>query len=180
LSEHRSGLEFSWAAKPEPETDTFGHEARTCSPAQLLGFLKFVGTSRCNDARRHHPCAWHSQGALAAMAWRRTSEQPRRVAICTDRRSAISGQVKYGIIALVMRGRNRAIARAFVRGLTGGSSKRAIRPLLRRRTKAPNVPGLDDNLRRMSRACTHKSTTVRQSLIDVRLVPTSGAKADIS
>jgi hypothetical protein len=30
------------------------------------------------------------------------------------------------------------------------------------------------------RACTHKSTTVRQSLIDVRLAPTSVAKADIS
>ena len=48
LSERQGGLEFSWAAKPE--TDTFGHEpalaARTCSPANLLGFLKFVGTPR--------------------------------------------------------------------------------------------------------------------------------------
>jgi hypothetical protein len=34
----------------KPETDTFGHEpalvARTCSPAKLLGSLKFVGTPR--------------------------------------------------------------------------------------------------------------------------------------
>src|SRR5262245_29355886 len=70
------------------ETDTFGHEpalvART-SPAQLFGFPKFVGTPRCSDARRCHPCAWRNQGALAAMAYRRTSKQPRRVAICTDR-----------------------------------------------------------------------------------------------
>src|SRR5258706_16026685 len=63
-------LEFSWAAKPE--TETFGHEpalvARTCSPAKLLGFLKLVGTPWCNDARRYHPCAWHGQGAPAAIA----------------------------------------------------------------------------------------------------------------
>src|SRR5262249_42440974 len=69
-SEHRSGLEFSWAAKPE--TDTFGHEpalvARTCSPAKLLGFLKFVGAPRCSDARRCHPCAWRNQGAPIPMA----------------------------------------------------------------------------------------------------------------
>src|SRR5262249_32874417 len=43
-----------WAAKPE--TGTFGHEpaliARTCSPAKLLGFLKFVGAPRFSDARR--------------------------------------------------------------------------------------------------------------------------------
>src|SRR5262249_45938469 len=69
-----------WAAKPE--TGTFGHEpalvARTCSPAKLLGFLKLAGTPRCNDARRCHP--WHYQGAPAAMAWRRPSRQPRRVA----------------------------------------------------------------------------------------------------
>src|SRR5215831_7971819 len=69
-SEHRSGLEFSWAAKPK--TDTFGHEpallARTCSPANLVGFPKFVGTPRCSDARRCHPCVWRNQGALAAMA----------------------------------------------------------------------------------------------------------------
>jgi hypothetical protein len=49
-----------------------GHEtalvARTCSPAKLLGFLKFVGTPRCNDARRCHPRGWHNQGAPAAMA----------------------------------------------------------------------------------------------------------------
>jgi hypothetical protein len=66
-----SGLEFGWAGKPE--TDTFGHElalvARTCSPAKLLGFLKFVGAPRCNDARRCHPCSWHNQGAPAAMAF---------------------------------------------------------------------------------------------------------------
>jgi hypothetical protein len=84
LSERQGGLEFSWAAKPE--TDAFGHEpalvARTCSPAKLLGFLKLVGTPWCNDARRCHLCPWHSQGVLAAMAWRRTSEQPRRLAIC--------------------------------------------------------------------------------------------------
>jgi hypothetical protein len=52
------------------ESDTLGHEpalvARTCSPAKLLGFLKFVGTPRCNDSRRCHPCGWHSQGASAA------------------------------------------------------------------------------------------------------------------
>ena len=70
LSERRGGLEFGWEAKPE--TDTFGHEpalvARTCSPANLLGLLKFVGTSRCNDARRCHPFAWHSQAAPTAMA----------------------------------------------------------------------------------------------------------------
>ena len=81
LSERRGGLEFGWEAKPE--TDTFGHEpalvARTCSPAKLLGLLKFVGTPRYNDARRCHPFAWHSQAAPAAMAYRRTSEQPRRV-----------------------------------------------------------------------------------------------------
>jgi hypothetical protein len=66
LSEHQGGLEFSWAAKPE--TDTFDHEpvlvARTCGPANLLGFLNLVGTARCNDARRCHPCPWHSQGVL--------------------------------------------------------------------------------------------------------------------
>src|SRR6266511_1736119 len=49
-----------------------GHEtalvARTCGPTKLLGFLKFVGTPRCNDARRCHPCGWHNQGAPAAMA----------------------------------------------------------------------------------------------------------------
>ena len=48
-----------------------GHEtalvARTCSPAKLLGSLKFVGAHRCNDARRCHPRGWYSQGALAAM-----------------------------------------------------------------------------------------------------------------
>ena len=80
----------------EPETDTFGQEpalvARTCSPAKLLGFLKFVGALRCNDARRCHPCPWHSQDALAAMAWCRTSEQPRRVAICTDRQQRNAGK----------------------------------------------------------------------------------------
>ena len=94
VAQRQGGLEFSWAAKPE--TDTFGHEpalvARTCSPANLLGFLKFVGTPRCNDARRCHPCPWHSQGALAAMAWRRTSEQPRRVAICTGRQQRNAGK----------------------------------------------------------------------------------------
>jgi len=31
-----------------------------------------------------------------------------------------------------------------------------------------------------ARMCTHKSTTVRQSLIDVRLASISGAEADIS
>src|SRR5215831_21090980 len=54
------------------ETDTFGPEpalvARTCSPAKLLRFPKFVGTPRCSDARRCHPCAWRNQGSLAAMA----------------------------------------------------------------------------------------------------------------
>jgi hypothetical protein len=49
-----------------------GHEpalvARTCNPAKLLGFLKFVGTPRGNDARRCDPCGWHCQGAPAAMA----------------------------------------------------------------------------------------------------------------
>src|SRR5262249_13716108 len=64
------GLEFSWAAKPE--TDTFGHEpalvARTCSPAKLPGFLRFVGAPRCSDARRCHPCAWRNQGAPIPMA----------------------------------------------------------------------------------------------------------------
>src|SRR5262245_59258455 len=53
------------------ETDTFGHEpalvART-SPAKLLGFPKFVGTPRCSDARRCHPCAWRNQGSLANVA----------------------------------------------------------------------------------------------------------------
>jgi len=70
LSERRGGLEFGRAAKPE--TDTFGHEpalvARTCSPAKLLGFPKFVGAPRCSDARRCHPCAWRHRGALVAMA----------------------------------------------------------------------------------------------------------------
>src|SRR5262245_12012532 len=55
-----------------PETDRFGHEpalvARTCSPAKLLGFPKFVGTPRCSDARRCHPCAWRNQGSLANVA----------------------------------------------------------------------------------------------------------------
>ena len=37
-------------------------------------------------------------------------------------------------------------------------------------------PGDDERFSRVTRACTHKSTT----LIDVRLAPTSGAKADIS
>src|SRR5215831_14124629 len=73
----------------EAGTDTFGHEpalvAGTCSPAKLLGLLKFVRAPRCNDTRRCHPCPWHRPDALAAMAWRRTSEQPRRVSICCDR-----------------------------------------------------------------------------------------------
>src|SRR5262249_62358051 len=47
----------------------FGHEralvARTCSPAKLPGLVKFGGTPRCNDARRCHPFAWHSQAAPA-------------------------------------------------------------------------------------------------------------------
>src|SRR5262249_25581943 len=93
LFERQGGLEFSWAAKPE--TDTFDHEpalvARTCSPAKLLGFPKFVGTPRCSDARRCHPCAWRNQGLLAAMAERRTSKQPRGVAICTDRQLKRNG-----------------------------------------------------------------------------------------
>src|SRR5262245_34991776 len=70
LPERRGGLEFGWAAKLG--TDGLGHEpalvARTCSSAKLLCFLKFVRTPRCNDARCYHPCAWHSQGAPAAMA----------------------------------------------------------------------------------------------------------------
>jgi hypothetical protein len=40
-----------------------GHEpalvARTCGSAELLGFLKFVGAPRRNDARRCDPSAWH-------------------------------------------------------------------------------------------------------------------------
>jgi hypothetical protein len=94
LSERQGGLEFSWAAKPR--TDTFGHEsalvARTCSPAKLLGLLKFVRTPRCNDTRRCHPCPCHRPDALAAMALRRTSEQRRRVSICTDRQQRNAGK----------------------------------------------------------------------------------------
>ena len=85
LSECRGWLEFGWAAKPE--TDTFGHEpalvARCCSPAELLGSPKLVGTPRCNDARRGHQCDWHGQGGQAAMASCRTSEQLRRVSRLT-------------------------------------------------------------------------------------------------
>src|SRR5215472_4590284 len=44
VSWRRAGDRHIW---PEPAL-----VARTCSPARLLGFLKFVGTPRCNDARR--------------------------------------------------------------------------------------------------------------------------------
>jgi hypothetical protein len=68
LSERRGELEFGWRAKPE--TDAFGHEpalvARTPTPAKLLGFVKFVGTRWCNDARCYHPPAWHNQAVTAA------------------------------------------------------------------------------------------------------------------
>jgi hypothetical protein len=64
-------------------SDTFGHEpalvARCCSPVNLLGSSKLVGTPWCNDARRCHQCDWHGQGGRAAMASCRTSEQLRRV-----------------------------------------------------------------------------------------------------
>jgi hypothetical protein len=50
--------------------DAFGHEsplvARTCSPAKLLSFLKFVGTPGCDAAWRCHAYGWHTQGALPA------------------------------------------------------------------------------------------------------------------
>ena len=81
LSERRGGLELAGAAKPE--TDTFGHEPAlvscSCYPAELLGSPNVVGTLWCSDARRYHPCGWHSQGGPAAMASCRTSEQLRRV-----------------------------------------------------------------------------------------------------
>ena len=48
--------------------DEFGHESplvvRTCSPAKLLGSLKFVGIPGCDDAWRCHAYGWHTQGAL--------------------------------------------------------------------------------------------------------------------
>ena len=54
---------------PKPETNTFGHEpalvARCCSSARLLGFPKWVGTPRCNDAWRCHQCDWPTGAALA-------------------------------------------------------------------------------------------------------------------
>src|SRR5262249_41863628 len=90
LPERRGGLEFGWEAKLG--TDGLGHEpalvARTCSSAKLLCFLKFVRTPRCNDARCYHPCAWHSQGAPAAMASRRTSEPPNPVGAYLHRPAA--------------------------------------------------------------------------------------------
>src|SRR5262249_16608983 len=92
LFERQGGLEFSWAAKCE--TDTFGHEptlvARTCSPAKLLGFPKFVGTPRCSDARRCHPCAWQS-GLAGRNGLASNKQTTRRVAICTHRQQRGTG-----------------------------------------------------------------------------------------
>src|SRR4029077_14659527 len=61
----------------------FGHEPALvsccCYPAELLGSSNLVGTPWCSDARRYHPCGWHSQGGPPAMASCRTSEQLRWV-----------------------------------------------------------------------------------------------------
>jgi hypothetical protein len=75
LSERRGALEFCWAANPE--TGTFGHEpalvGRTCSPAKLLGYLKFVSTPRCNDARRRRPCGRRRTGRNGLVSNQRTA-----------------------------------------------------------------------------------------------------------
>jgi hypothetical protein len=102
LSERRGGLKFGWAAKPE--TDALGHEpalvARNCTPAKLLGFLKLVGTPRYNDARRCHPCPWHSQGVLAPrnrrLGQKLTTSDPTRGAARTR-------SPRYGFILLLSR-----------------------------------------------------------------------------
>src|SRR5262245_64563905 len=50
---------FDSVVRTKPEKDTFGHEpalvARTCSPAKLPCFLKFVCAPWCSDARPCHP-----------------------------------------------------------------------------------------------------------------------------